>query len=183
MNNDSPVKTGTQFMNIDDYITPYPDFPKQGILFRDICPLLASPDAMRFVIDQFYDALKPFEPDGFAGIESRGFLFSTLLAEKFGVGSYILRKPGKLPGSLMTESYALEYGQNELTIQSNTPIKGKRIVLVDDLLATGGTVKASKKLLHRLGATPVALAVVIELTGLKGRDVIDLPLITLTSYD
>jgi adenine phosphoribosyltransferase len=170
-------------MIIDDYIAVYPDFPKPGIVFRDICPMLASPKAMGFAVGQFYQALEPFEPEGFAGIESRGFLFSTLLAERFGTGSYILRKPGKLPGALLHEEYALEYGQNELTIQANTPIKGKRIVVVDDLLATGGTVAASIKLLRRLEAVPVALAVVIELTGLNGREAFDLPIAALTSYE
>lgn len=170
-------------MNIDDYIAAYPDFPKKGILFRDICPLLASPEAMGFAMDCFYDALVEFEPEGFASIESRGFLFSTLLAERFNTGSYILRKAGKLPGKLLSEEYSLEYGDSALTIQADTPIKGKRIVLVDDLLATGGTVNAALKLLHRLGAKPVALAVVIELAGLGARAKIDLPIITLTSYD
>lgn len=170
-------------VNIDDYIGVYPDFPKEGILFRDICPLLASPEAMKTAIDLFSEQLVAMKPEGFAGIESRGFLFSTLLAERFNTGSYILRKPGKLPGKLIRESYALEYGAAELTMQEDTPIKGKRIVLVDDLLATGGTVKAARTLLEKLGADPIALAVVIELSGLNGKDVIDMPLIALTSYD
>lgn len=169
--------------NINDHISAYPDFPIRGILFRDICPLLASADAMEQTIELFYEALKDFSPEGFAGIESRGFLFSTLLAKRFNTGSYILRKPGKLPGKLITEKYALEYGHNELTLQAETPIAGKRIVLVDDLLATGGTVKAARSLLTQAGAIPTALAVVIELSGLKGRDVVDMPVVALTSYE
>ena len=169
-------------LNIDDYIATYPDFPIEGILFRDISPLLASHDAMTAAMDQFFEQLAPFKPDGFAGIESRGFLFSTLLAQRFGTGSYILRKPGKLPGDLIEETYALEYGTNTLTAQANLDLKNKKIVLVDDLLATGGTVKAASTLVKRLGGNPVALAAVIHLTDLPGADVIDLPLVSLVAY-
>lgn len=169
-------------ININDYIASYPDFPKEGILFRDIAPLLASPEAMETAISQFHDILKDFNPDGFIGIESRGFLFSTLLAQRFGTGSYILRKPGKLPGDLIEETYALEYGTNTLTAQANLDLKNKKIVLVDDLLATGGTVKAASTLVKRLGGNPVALAAVIHLTDLPGADVIDLPLVSLVAY-
>ena len=168
--------------NIDDYIAAYPDFPIEGILFRDISPLLASHDAMTTAMDQFYDQLLPFQPDGFAGIESRGFLFSTMMADRFGCGSFMLRKPGKLPGKLVRETYALEYGQNELTMQANTPINGKRIVLIDDLLATGGTVKAAKSLIQSVGGEAVACAVVIHLADLGGQDVIDMPLVALATY-
>lgn len=169
-------------INIDDFIAAYPDFPKDGILFRDISPLLANAAAMSAAIEMFYEQIKPFNPDGFAGIESRGFLFSTLMAQRFGCGSYMLRKPGKLPGKLATESYALEYGENTLTIQENTPIQGKNIVIIDDLLATGGTVKAAKTLIERIGGNPVACAVVIHLLALGGEDEIDMPLVALTSY-
>lgn len=169
-------------LNIDDYIATYPDFPIEGILFRDISPLLASHDAMTAAMDQFFEQLAPFKPDGFAGIESRGFLFSTLMANRFGCGSFMLRKPGKLPGELVRESYALEYGKNELTMQANTPIQGKRIVLIDDLLATGGTVKAAKSLIQSVGGEAVACAVVIHLADLGGQDVIDMPLVALATY-
>jgi len=168
---------------LEHHIGLYPDFPKAGILFRDISPMLASPEAMRVVIDAFRRGLEPYEPNLFAGIESRGFLFSTLLAQEFGKGSLMIRKPGKLPGSLIAESYALEYGENTLTMQVNAPVRGKRVVLVDDLLATGGTVAASAALLRRLGAEPVATAVVIELNALNGRTAIDLPVVSLLAYD
>ena len=169
-------------IKIEDYIASYPDFPKEGILFRDIGPLLASYDAMKAAIDQFHEKLASYEPDGFVGVESRGFLFSTLLAQRFGTGSYILRKPGKLPGELISESYALEYGENTLTAQASLDVKEKNIVLVDDLLATGGTVKAAASLINRLGGNPVALAAVIHLTDLPGKDVIDMPLVSLVDY-
>ena len=169
-------------IKIEDYIASYPDFPKEGILFRDIGPLLASYDAMTAAIDQFHEKLSPYKPDGFVGVESRGFLFSTLLAQRFGTGSYILRKPGKLPGELISESYALEYGENTLTAQASLDVKEKNIVLVDDLLATGGTAKAAASLITRLGGNPVALAAVIHLTDLPGKDVIDMPLVSLVDY-
>ncbi len=168
---------------LERYIAQYPDFPKEGILFRDISPMLASPEAMKIVIDILEAKIGPYMPDYFAGIESRGFLFSTLLANIFNKGSLLIRKPGKLPGNLIEESYALEYGVNTLTIQADTPIKGKRIVIIDDLLATGGTVEAAAKLLRRLGADPVATAVIIELAELKGRENIGMPLISLLKYD
>ena len=169
-------------LNLEDYIAGYPDFPKEGILFRDISPLLASPAAMKTAINTFHDKLEDYNPDGFIGIESRGFLFSTLLAQRFDTGSYILRKPGKLPGELIEETYALEYGNNTLTAQAKLDLSGKKIVLVDDLLATGGTVKAASELVKRLGGTPVALATVIHLTDLPGADVIGLPTVSLVEY-
>ena len=175
--------TDHQQINIADYIAAYPDFPIEGILFRDISPLLADHDAMAAAVEQFYGLLADYKPEGFAGIESRGFLFSTLMAQRFGCGSFMLRKPGKLPGALVTEKYALEYGHNELAMQANTPINGKRIVLIDDLLATGGTVKAAKSLIQSVGGIPVACAVVIHLAGLGGQDEIDMPLVALTAYD
>ena len=169
--------------NIDDYIDAYPDFPQKGIIFRDICPLLASSEAMEKAVDIFYEKLAPMRPEGFAGVESRGFLFLALLAKRFNTGAYILRKPGKLPGKLLSKKYALEYGTNELNIQANTPINGKRIVIVDDLLATGGTINASKSLIEQCGGDPIACAVIIHLTGLNGLKAINMPLIALTRYD
>ena len=169
-------------LEIKDYIKSYPDFPQKGILFRDISPLLASHQAMTHAIDIFHQKLTPYKPDGFAGVESRGFLFSTLLANRFQKGSYILRKAGKLPGELIAETYNLEYGTNTLTAQTSLDIKNKKIVLVDDLLATGGTIKAAASLIKRLGGNPVALATVIHLTQLKGTDAINMPLISLVEY-
>ena len=145
-------------------------------------PLLASPEAMSSAVEQFYNALAPLNPDGFVGIESRGFLFSTLLAQQFETGSYIVRKPGKLPGELIAETYDLEYGTNTLTAQKSLDVNGKRLVLVDDLLATGGTVKAASSLIKRLGGNPVALAAVIHLEALPGAEVIEMPLIKLVTY-
>ena len=165
-----------------DYIASYPDFPKAGILFRDISPLLASAEGMAQVVDQFAAQLSGFDIDLIAGIESRGFLFSTLLASRLNIGSMMVRKPGKLPGKLVRAGYGLEYGTAELTIQQDAPIQGRSVLIIDDLLATGGTMVAAKKLLESCGAIVPACAVVIELVALGGRAALDMPLITLKAY-
>ena len=171
-------------LNIKDYISTYRDFPQPGILFRDISPLLASIDAMAYSVETLYQELKPFKPDIIAGIESRGFLFSTLVAHRFNIGSMILRKPGKLPGNIITESYKLEYGQSTLAVQKNEHLKGKNIVILDDLLATGGTILAAQNLVKKLGANPVAVAVIIHLRALEGEKKLQkMPLISLASYE
>lgn len=169
--------------DFDTYIATYPDFPKPGILFRDISPLLASPDAMSLAMDAFAAALADTPVDVIAGIESRGFLFSTLLAARLGVGSMMIRKPGKLPGELVQVSYELEYGQSELTIQKKAPVAGRSVLLIDDLLATGGTVVAARQLIESGGGTVSAVAVVIELTALGGRAAVGVPVVALKSYD
>ncbi len=170
-------------IDFDKYITTYPNFPKAGILFRDIGPLLASADGMICAIDQFAAQLSDLDLDLVAGIESRGFLFSTLLAARLGIGSIMLRKPGRLPGKLVQESYDLEYGSAMLTMQEDAPVAGRSVVLIDDLLATGGTMAAAKVLLQRSGAVVPACAVVIELTALDGRAVLGMPVIALKTYD
>ena len=170
-------------IDFGDYIASYPDFPKTGILFRDISPLLASAEGMAQAADQFAAQLSGFDIDLIAGIESRGFLFSTLLASRFNIGSMMARKPGKLPGKLLRAGYDLEYGTAELTIQQDAPIQGRSVLIIDDLLATGGTMVATKTLLESCGAIVPACAVVIELAALGGRAALDMPLITLKTYD
>ena len=170
-------------IDFGDYIASYPDFPKAGILFRDISPLLASAEGMAQAVDQFAAQLSGFEIDLIAGIESRGFLFSTLLASRLNIGSMMARKPGKLPGKLLRAGYALEYGTAELTIQQDAPIQGRSVLIIDDLLATGGTMVAAKTLLESCGAIVPACAVVIELAALGGRAALDVPVITLKAYD
>ena len=170
-------------IDFGDYIASYPDFPKIGILFRDISPLLASAEGMAQAVDQFAAQLSGFDIDLIAGIESRGFLFSTLLASRLSIGSMMVRKPGKLPGKLVRAGYDLEYGTAELTIQQDAPIQGRSVLIIDDLLATGGTMVAAKTLLESCGAVVTAGAVVIELVALGGRAAWDLPLITLKAYD
>ena len=170
-------------IDFGNYIATYPDFPKAGILFRDISPLLASAEGMAQAVDQFAAQLSGFEIDLIAGIESRGFLFSTLLASRLNIGSMMARKPGKLPGKLLRTGYGLEYGTAELTIQQDAPIQGRSVLIIDDLLATGGTMVATKTLLESCGAIVPACAVVIELAALGGRAALDMPLITLKTYD
>ena len=170
-------------IDFGNYIASYPDFPKAGILFRDISPLLASAEGMAQAIDQFATQLSSFEIDLIAGIESRGFLFSTLLASRLNIGSMMARKPGKLPGKLLRAGFDLEYGTAELTIQQDAPIQGRSVLIIDDLLATGGTMVAAKTLLESCGAIVPACAVVIELAALGGRAALDMPLITLKTYD
>ena len=170
-------------IDFGDYIASYPDFPKAGILFRDISPLLASAKGMVQAIDQFAAQLSGFEIDLIAGIEARGFLFSTLLASRLNIGSMMVRKPGKLPGELICAGYDLEYGTTELTIQQDAPIQDRSVLIIDDLLATGGTMVATKTLLESCGAIVPACAVVIELVALGGRAALDKPLITLMAYD
>ena len=160
-------------IDFGDYIASYPDFPKAGILFRDISPLLASAEGMAHAIDQFAAQLSGFDIDLIAGIESRGFLFSTLLASRLNIGSLMVRKPGKLPGKLVRAGYDLEYA----------PIEGRSVLIIDDLLATGGTMIAAKTLLESCGAIVPACAVVIELVALAGRAKLDVPLVTLKAYD
>ena len=170
-------------IDFGDYIASYPDFPKTGILFRDISPLLASAEGMAQAADKFAAQLSGFDIDLIAGIESRGFLFSTLLASRLNIGSMMVRKPGKLSGKLVRIEYDLEYGSAELTIQQDAPIQGRSVLIIDDLLATGGTMLAAKTLLESCGAIVPAGAVVIELVALGGRAALDMPLITLKAYD
>ncbi len=170
-------------IDFDKYIMVYPDFPKPGILFRDISPLLASARGMNGAINQITTQVAGLEPDLVAGIESRGFLFSTLLAARLGIGSMMIRKPGKLPGNIVGESYDLEYGSAALNIQADAPVAGRSVLLIDDLLATGGTMVAAKSLLRGCGAVVPACIVIVELAALGGRALLDVPLIALQVYD
>jgi len=154
---------------LETLIRPIPNFPKPGIVFRDITPLLANPKAMRLAVHQL---LHPFmgEPvDMVAGMEARGFIFGALCAQELGAGFVPLRKPGKLPHLTESMSYALEYGDNALEVHVDALGHGHRVLLVDDLIATGGTAAASCALVERLGGTVVGCAFLIELDALNGR--------------
>jgi len=169
-------------IDFGDFIASYPNFPKDGVLFRDVSPLLASPVAMKNAMDVLIEAL-PTTVDLIAGIESRGFLFSTLLAARLNIGSLMIRKLGKLPGALVRQQYELEYGSAELAMQKSAPVSGCSVVIVDDLLATGGTLAAAKTLLLSCGANVLACAVVVELLGLGGRAKVGGEIVALKSYD
>jgi adenine phosphoribosyltransferase len=160
-------------MNTQDlakHIAAVPDFPKPGILFRDITPLLGNAEAFAGTIDLMAAGVKAGSVDAIAGIESRGFIFAAALAVKLGLPFVPVRKPGKLPRKTRRESYALEYGTDSIEIHEDAVKPGARVLLVDDLLATGGTMEAALKLFKAIGARPVEALFLIELEFLKGRD-------------
>lgn len=156
-------------LDLQPFIRAIPDFPKPGILFRDINPLLRSPEAMGEVLDHLGRVCESVKPDLIVGIESRGFIVGMPLALRQGLGFIPVRKPGKLPGAVIGLDYALEYGSDRLEIQADACADGQRILVVDDLLATGGTAAATGRLVEQAGGTVVGYAVVIELLGLNGR--------------
>jgi adenine phosphoribosyltransferase len=162
-------------MNILDHIRTIPDFPKKGINFYDISTLLAHPDAWRKTISLLKMKIKPYRPDMLLGIESRGFLVAAPLALELGCGFGMVRKKGKLPGKTLSYSYKLEYGEDTIEIQPDIVKKGSRIVIIDDLLATGGTMGAAASLVKKAGAEVVAGLCIIELDGLNGRDNLPCP--------
>jgi adenine phosphoribosyltransferase len=170
-------------IDLKKHIRSIPDFPKPGILFYDISPLLAHPQAWHATIERLADAIRPHKPDTLAGIESRGFLLAAPLALALGTGFVMLRKQGKLPGTTVRHTYALEYGTDTIEIQQDAIGKGTRVVLVDDLLATGGTMAAAVTLLESVGGIVPAAACIIELTFLDGRKRLKVPVETLLKYD
>ena len=170
-------------MNLKDHIRSIPDFPKPGILFYDISTLLAHAKAWHATIEQLADLIRPHKPDVLAGIESRGFLLAAPLALALGTGFVMLRKQGKLPGITVRHTYALEYGTDTIEIQQDAIKKGARVVLIDDLLATGGTMAAAVTLLEQVGGVVPAAACVMELTFLDGRKRLKVPVETLLQYD
>ncbi len=155
-------------IELKDYIRSIPDFPKPGILFRDITPLLASADALRATIVQLADRIRDRDIDIVAAAEARGFIFAAPLAVEIGAGFVPVRKPGKLPFDTHAFHYELEYGTDSLEIHIDGVEPGQNVLLVDDLLATGGTVEACCRLIERAGANIVGCAFVIELVGLGG---------------
>ncbi|HKL13740.1 MAG TPA: adenine phosphoribosyltransferase [Halanaerobiales bacterium] len=160
-------------MNFNDYIRNIPDFPKEGILFKDITPLLKDKKAFKAAIDQMAKEYEDVDIDYVVGIEARGFIIGTPMAYALNKGFIPVRKPGKLPYDKLTASYDLEYGSNELEIHSDAIEEGDNILLVDDLLATGGTTKASVDLIEELGGNIVSIAFLLELIDLNGREKIE----------
>ena len=154
---------------LSTHLRVVPDFPRPGIRFQDVSPLLQDGEAFRRTVDGLAEWAGKLHPTVVAGIESRGFLFGAPLAERLGVGFVPIRKSGKLPWKTYRESYRLEYGEGELEVHQDAAGPGDRVVLVDDLLATGGTAAASLVLLRRLGADVVGCGFVVELDGLDGR--------------
>jgi adenine phosphoribosyltransferase len=151
-------------------IRDVPDFPMKGITFRDITTLISDSEAFRFVIDTLHRRYRGKEIDHIVAIESRGFIFGGALADRLRCGLVIARKPGKLPADTLEESYELEYGEATLQIHTDSIRPGDKIVIIDDLLATGGTLAATARLVERLGGEIIEIAVIIELTFLGGRE-------------
>jgi len=155
-------------MNLKEKINEYHDFPKKGILFRDFSPILKDPSAASYVVDELSKHFHTKNIDLFAGIESRGFLLASAMAVRYNKGMIMIRKAGKLPGKTVKQSYLIEYGKATIEIQKNSITKGDRILICDDLLATGGTAKASGKLIEKMGGKIAGFAFIIELTELNG---------------
>jgi len=171
-------------IDIKDHIRSIPDFPKPGILFYDISTLLAHPDAWSIAMGRMAKMVSKHQPDILAGIESRGFLAAAPLALKLGLGFTMVRKKGKLPGPTIPYEYELEYGTDVIEIQEDAVEPGQRVVVLDDLLATGGTMGASLELFDKVGANVVGTACIIELTFLGGREKLNgIPFDSLVSYD
>jgi adenine phosphoribosyltransferase len=170
-------------IDFKDHIRGIPDFPKPGILFYDISTLLRHGPAWRSAMARMADMVRPHRPDVLAGIESRGFLVAAPLALELGLGFVMLRKPRKLPGLTIGLNYALEYGTDRIEMQADAVPRGSRVVVLDDLLATGGTMAAGISLLRQAGAIVPCAATLIELGFLGGRARIDVPFETLVTYD
>ena len=159
-------------MDLKSTIRSIPDFPKPGILFRDITTLLKDGAAFSFVIDELAQRYRGSSLDAIAGIESRGFIFVAALAAKLGTGFIPIRKPGKLPAKTVSAEYSLEYGTDKIEMHADAVSPGMRILLIDDLLATGGTMQAACELVEKTGGLVTECCFIIELAGLKGRDVL-----------
>ena len=170
-------------MDLKPHIRAIPDFPKPGILFYDISTLLAHGPAWRATVEALAASVRPHRPDLLVGIESRGFLVAAPLAYALGSGFAMVRKEGKLPGPTVRHSYELEYGHDTIEVQADAIMPGTRIVVVDDLVATGGTLRAAIDLVRRQGGLVVAAACIIELTFLDGRRRLDVPLTAMVAYD
>lgn len=173
-------------MDLKQHIRGVPDFPKPGILFYDISTLLAHPDAWQVAMGRMASQVRAFHPHILAGIESRGFLVAAPLALKLGCGFVMLRKKGKLPGETIRHDYDLEYGTDTIEIQKGAIEEGKRVVILDDLLATGGTMAAGVELLRKIGAHVTGAGTIIDLAFLPGKQrlkELDVPFTCLASYN
>lgn len=155
---------------IEEYITSIPDFPEKGIIFRDITTVLEDGEGLKLAIDEYTHILEDVEFDVVAGLEARGFIFGTPIAYNMGKAFVPVRKKGKLPRETISVSYDLEYGSAEIEVHKDSIKPGQKVVIVDDLIATGGTVEAAIKLVEKLGAEVVACVFLVELKGLNGRE-------------
>lgn len=159
----------SRIVRLQDIISTHPDFPKKGILFRDFAPLLGNPEALKYIAQKIQSLFPADDIDLIAGIESRGFILGTLLAMKYDTAFAMIRKAGKTPGKTYQVSYTLEYGTDTMEIRSDAVKAGSRVLICDDVLATGGTAKAATTLIEKAGAKVAGLAFIIELENLQGR--------------
>lgn len=170
-------------MDLKKYVATVEDYPKKGIIFRDITPLMNNGDAFKYATDRIMNFAKEHNIELVVGPEARGFIFGCPVSYALGIGFVPVRKPGKLPREVIEYSYDLEYGSNTLCLHKDAIKPGQRVLIVDDLLATGGTVEAAVKLVEKLGGVVAGLAFLIELDELKGRDKLkNYPILTLMSY-
>ena len=170
-------------MDLKEHIRSVPDFPKPGILFYDISTLLAHAKAWHTCVERMRETVAPMKPDLLVGIESRGFLVAAPLAYTLGCGFVMVRKRGKLPGATIPYTYDLEYGSDSIEIQADGVRPGQRVVIADDLLATGGTMQAAINLVRKVGGEVVGSICIIELAFLEGRKRLDVPFAAMLSYD
>lgn len=178
--------TLSEYEYVRENIRIVPDFPKKGIMFLDITTAVKDPKSMQIMIDFLYEKFKDEKVNYITGIESRGFIFGAALAYKLGIGFVPIRKPNKLPAKTIKESYSLEYGTDTIEMHEDAIKSGDRVVVIDDLLATGGTAMAACNLIRRVGAEVVASAFIIELNPLKGREKIEangVKVISMLNYD
>jgi len=170
-------------MDLKRAVRDIPDFPRPGVMFKDITPLLSDAAAFSQAIDAMAEPALALHPTHVMGLESRGFIFGSALAHKLGLGFVPARKPGKLPGPTFRRTYACEYGEDALEVHQDAFKAGDRVLIVDDVLATGGTAAAARELIESAGAHPVALTLFIELGFLKGRDRLHgLPVFSVLTY-
>lgn len=170
-------------MNLKDYIAVVEGFPKEGISFKDVSPLLADKDAFKYTVKELAKAAKKYEPDVIIGPESRGFLFGTPVAYELNKGFVMARKEGKLPEKVLQIKFDIEYGQEVLCIPYDAIKKGMRVLIVDDLIATGGTIEALAKMCRDIGAIPVGALAVIELTDIVNNEEKTIPYESLIKYN
>lgn len=171
-------------MDLREYIASIEGFPKEGIIFRDVTPLLADGDAFHDACERLIAFARKLDADVIVGPESRGFMFGCPVSYALGIGFVPVRKPNKLPRQTLSCSYDLEYGSNTLEMHVDGIRPGQRVVIIDDLLATGGTVEATVKMIRELGGEPVGCAFIIELNDLHGRDALaDMEVLSLLTYE
>jgi adenine phosphoribosyltransferase len=171
-------------MNLKDSIRSIPGWPIDGVIFRDITTLMQNPEAYRNTCDVFYNRYKSLDIDKVVGIDARGFVFGAVLAYQLNVGFVPVRKKGKLPYKTVSEQYTLEYGKNTVEMHEDAITEGEKVVIVDDLIATGGTIEAAVKLVKKLGGDILECAFIVELPELKGREKIkDQKIFTICEFE